>query len=486
MDKNLYERMDLEVQYLSLSFVCFVVMVLGVYYLVQAKLRGGVLLAGSLVFYACFDVRYLILLLFVAASTFACAKRLGPDGKGRPFLVGCLAVNGALWWAVKVLPAWVSTQLTASWIVPVGISYYMLQAAAYLVDVYRGRICCETRFWKYLLFLSYFPGIIQGPISRYDQLGPQLTQTGKFNLENILSALTLVLFGMVKKLVIADRVGIFVNYCFGNYAQLQGVVLYVGAVLYAFQLYADFSGCVDICRGVSAMFGIELTRNFDAPYMAQSIKEFWSRWHLSLSSWLKDYIYIPMGGNRKGKARKDLNLAVTFAVSGIWHGAGWNFLVWGVLQALYQILGEYTQGLRTKVKRLLKVRSGSFSDRFYRRFLTFHLTVFSWIFFRAENLACAVGYICNMFASADFLVMFSAEPYLHGVNAVGLTIAAVHLGVMMCLEWMGQKKDIIIAAIRDSHMVLRWGIYLALIFDILLFGAYGSGYDITGFLYGGF
>ena len=480
--------------YLSLSFAVFVVALMVVYYLVPQKMRGVLLLGASLAFYALFDPRYLIFLLAVALTTYLCARAFVRDKGKKALLIGCLIVNTGIWLAIKVLPQWLGAFLgegflsaaLPGWVVPVGISYYVLQAMGYLVDVYRGKIRSETRFWKYLLFLSWFPAIVQGPISRYGELAPRLTSEKKFSFDLLVNHATMVLFGLVKKLVVADRLSIFVNHCFDSAAQLQGMILYIAAVCYAFQLYTDFSGCVDICRGVSGLFGIELTQNFNAPYLSRSIKEFWGRWHLSLSRWLKDYIYIPLGGNRKGTVRKYINLLITFTVSGIWHGAGLKFIAWGALQAVYQILGECTADWRKKVKSLLGVQPDSFSERLFQILITFHLTVFSWIFFRAGSLTNALVFIRNMLTPSGGLAIFMGSYYTKGVSFPGFVIIAVHIAVMLWLESKGRGKEEWIGRIRQLHFICRWAIYFVLIFDVLLLGAYGTGYSMAGFLYGGF
>ena len=300
--------------YISLQFVNFFIIIFILYYISPLKLRSFLLLCGSLYFYACFDVRYVLFLLFVALSTFIVAK---VKQKKKLYLWLGIGINLLLWFLIKfhkfifiyldqLLGTLRFPQIgdKFSILVPVGISYYILQSIAYVLDVYHNKIEPETKFWKYLLFLSYFPAIVQGPISRYDKLMPELTVPKKFDYTIFANHLLLVLLGLVKKMVIADRIAIYANYCFNNYSSLNGLTLYLGAIAYSIQLYTDFSGCVDICRGVSGILGIELTQNFNHPYMATSIKDFWSRWHISLSSWLKDYIYIPLDGNRNGTMRK--------------------------------------------------------------------------------------------------------------------------------------------------------------------------------------
>ena len=401
-----------------------------------------------------------------------------------------------MWFAVKALP-WtikignsllnkIGVDLTIgglSIIVPVGISYFTLQAIGYLVDVYKEKTEPERNIFKYLLFLSYFPAIVQGPISRYHELTHQLIDKKHFSFESFQKGLILVAFGLVKKIVIADRLGILVNAGFDTYNELTGGVLYLVAVGYAIQLYMDFSGCVDICRGVSSLFGIELVNNFNRPYLATSIKDFWSKWHMSLSRWLRDYIYIPIGGNRKGNARKYLNLLITFLVSGLWHGAGFSFFVWGALHAIYQIIGQCTAKYREKFKSLIGVIPGSSSERIYQTVLTFNLVTFAWIFFRAPSLSGAIDYIVRMFSTMNLNIV---DFYSLGVGPEVLSIIILHLIVFFAVELCTKSQDHAIESITNTHLIIRWSIYLILIFDVILFGAYGNGYDLSGFMYGGF
>lgn len=483
--------------YLSLSFLLFVAGVILAFYILPKKLRGPVLLCASLVFYGLFDLRYFIFLLFVALTTFLCAFAKGKQKK--PLLILCIAVNTALWLAIKVFP-WASGYANSLLqllglpfalpetllIVPVGISYYLLQAFSYLIDTHRGTIPPEKKFWKYLLFLSYFPAVVQGPISRYSQLSPQLQHTDRFDPDRFTRSAVRILFGVVKKMVIADGLAIFVNYCFGHWATLQGGTLYLAILCYSFQLYADFSGCVDICLGVSDMLGIRLAENFQSPYLAGSIKEFWSRWHISLSSWLRDYIYIPLGGNRKGTPRKYLNLLLTFCVSGIWHGAGLNFLVWGLLHGIYQIVGEATATLRQRLKGRLGIQPDSLSDRFYKGFLTFHLTAFAWIFFRADGIGHAWNYIYQMFSGFSLWGMFNRAVTDCGLSEQHFVILLVHVAVLLLADRARLKGKLWTDQVHGMHLFLRWAVCLLLVADVLIFGAYGSGYSLAGFLYGGF
>ncbi len=473
--------------YLSFSFVVFVFIVLVLYYALPKKLSRYVLLLASLLFYVSYDTRIIFYLLFVAASTYLCAK----NNRKKALLITCIVANVLLWcflkanWILRILSP-VTTTFFSNILIPVGISYYMLQAISYLVDVWNGKIHCESNFGNYLLFLSYFPAVVQGPISRYSQLATQLSERKPFDFERILTNLTLVLFGLVKKIIIADRIAIVANYCFENYTSLHGIILYVGAVSYAIQLYTDFSGCVDICRGVSGMLGIDLVQNFNRPYFSESIKEFWGRWHLSLSQWLKDYIYIPLGGNRKGKMRKNLNLVITFAVSGLWHGSGTSYIVWGLLQAFFQIVSDATQSIRNKWKRYIGIDIGSFSDKLFRIIVTFNLTTFSWIFFRSRTLTAAIEYIQNMFKHFDPFALLDGSLFVTGIEIGSYLVLAIHVLLIALFEGFCIRKEDIISKVRKQHVLVRWGFYFLIVSDLVFLGAYGGGYNLSGFLYGVF
>ena len=485
--------------YLSLGFIAFTVLTALLYYVVPIKLRGGVLLAAGLFFYACFDWRYLFFLFFTALSTFFCA-RFAEKVRAKKWLVfGCIGLNAAVWFCIKTLPWLLFTSSRAinllgirwtasaiSFIVPVGLSYFTLQAIAYLVDVSKQKYPCERNFFKYLLFLSWFPAVVQGPISRYDQLMPQLLNEDKFSYERARRSLFLLLLGLVKKMVIADRLGILVDHCFYNSEELSGIVLYLGAIAYAVQLYADFSGCVDFCRGISGLFGVELIHNFNRPYLSCSVKEFWGRWHISLSNWLKDYVYIPLGGNRRGTCRKYLNVVITFLVSGMWHGAGLNFYFWGLMHAAYQIIGDITASLRKKVKRLIGVKEGSVSERVYQTFTVFHLVTLAWIVFRSGGLGKGFTYIKNMLCNINPWVLTDGTLYTLGLSQNYIVFLIAHIIILFAIEHRFKKQEDFVDGVLRTHLILRWIIYLILIFDVVLFGVYGSGYNMGSFMYGGF
>ena len=288
----------------------------------------------------------------------------------------------------------------------------------------------------------------------------------------------LILYGVFKKLVVADRAALCVNDVFQNYNMYSKVWIVLGVVLYSIQIYADFSGCVDVCRGVSQIFGIEIINNFNAPYFAVSIKDFWRRWHISFSSWLRDYVYIPLGGNRKGKIRKYINLLLTFLVSGIWHGVGIHYLVWGIIHGLYQVIGEVFAPIRKKMIKLLSINTEVFSYKLMQQICTFGLVSFAWIFFRANGMR-EVMQLFRAIMNNAWLMSFSAQQAFSEKDFFVLLVA---IFIMFSISLL-QQKMCIREKVAKQNLWFRWLIYFVGIFSILIFGVYGSGYSNETFIY---
>ena len=483
--------------FISLEFAVFVAAALIFYYLCPFRFRWIVLLGANLLFFADFSVWYLPFLLFTAATTYAAARVVERSQKHRKLpIVLCLAANIGIWfvvkdyhWAASLLQrmfAFLTLPTLENLIVPVGISYYTLQSIGYLIDVYRGEKA-ERNFFRYTLFLSWFPAIVQGPISRYHDLAPQFQEEHRFRDQDFSGQLLLILFGVIKKVVIADQLARVANYCFDNYETLGFFQLYLGAIAFSIQLYMDFSGCVDICRGSSGLFGIHLQQNFSAPYFSRSIAEFWRKWHISLSSWLRDYVYIPLGGNRKGTVRKYINVVLVFLVSGLWHGAGGHFLVWGLIHGLYQVIGAVTAKPRNRLRQVLGIQKDSTSEKIYQTVITFHLVALGWIFFRAPGISEAIGYLTRMFTNWNPWALADGSLYALGLGQNLFRAVTVNILLVFLVDFLHtQKKDGLRKGIQSLHIGVRWAVYFVMIYDVLLFGAYGAGVDPAAFLYGGF
>lgn len=474
--------------FLTLTFAVFFIISVICYYAMPKKMRWGVLLISSIVFYS-WSVPYLIIyLLFSAITTYSYGKWAETHKEyGKGLLALVIGANLTVLLVLKFYPL-CEERLNfpaLSLLMPMGISFYTLQVIAYCVDVYKGKTEAQQNFLKYLLFVSFFPQILQGPIPRYEQLKNQLYEGHAFDYRTVKSGFQLILWGLFLKMVIADRAAIFVNTVFPEYHLYEGGMLAVAAVLYSIQLYTDFLGCVCIAMGAAQTFGIHLQTNFERPYLAVSIKDFWRRWHISLSSWLRDYVYIPLGGNRKGTFRKYVNLILTFLVSGIWHGAGLQYIFWGLMHGGYQVTGEVLQPLRKKVRDILKIKEDSAMYILWQRVCTFVLVTAAWIIFRADNLRTGLAMIKRILTDFTPWIFFDGTIYTCGIEARNFLALILCIVLVMIVEHF-QEKGNIREMLERQHIILRWSIYLAAIALVIVLGVYGPGYDATQFLYGQF
>ena len=467
--------------FLSLTFAVFFIISVICYYAVPKKLRWGVLLLSSIFFYV-WSVPYLIgYLLFSAVTTYFYGTWTEKHKEhGKVLLALVILANLAVLLTVKFAPL-----AGISILAPMGISFYTLQVIAYCVDVYKGKTEAQSNFFKYLLFVSFFPQILQGPIPRYNQLKEQLFEGHVFDYKTVKFGFQLILWGMFLKMVIADRAAIFVNAVFPEYHLYEGTVLAVAAVLYSIQLYTDFLGCVCIAMGAAEVYGIKLQTNFERPYMAVSIKDFWRRWHISLSSWLRDYVYIPLGGNRKGKLRRYINLMLTFLVSGIWHGSGLQYIFWGLMQGGYQVAGEILQPIRKKVRNVLKIDENSGFYVLWQRACTFVLITISWVIFRSANLRAGLSMLKRIVTDITPWVLFDGTLYEFGIEARSFMALILCIVLVMVIEHF-QEKGNIREMLSQQHIIVRWSIYLGAIALVAVLGVYGPGYSATQFLYGQF
>lgn len=349
-------------------------------------------------------------------------------------------------------------------ILPVGISFYTFHGLSYVLDLYKNRIKPERNFIDYSVFVSFFPLLVAGPIERATHLLPQILKKREFNYSKAVDGLRQILWGLFKKIVIADNCAEYANAIFNNSGDYSGSTLVLGALFFTFQIYCDFSGYSDIALGTARLFGIELLRNFAFPYFSRDIAEFWRRWHISLSSWFKDYLYIPLGGSKGGMWMKIRNTFIIFIVSGFWHGANWTFIVWGFLNALYIMPSIVFSTNRTNLDIVAKGRYLPTVKEFLSIGLTFSLTVFAWIFFRAANVTHAFSYISEIFSSSLFTI-----PHFPGI---GLAPPIILITILfLIVEWLGREQQYAIA-----HLGLRWkryvryAFYYTIIIAIFWFG----------------
>jgi len=376
---------------------------------------------------------------------------------------------------LKIEPALHSFDL----LLPVGISFYTFQALSYTIDVYNGKIRAERNILKYALYVSFFPQLVAGPIERSGNLLPQIQNIASiklWNIERIKHGFLLMLWGYFQKLVIADRAAILVKNVFQNYQNYGFLEISLAAICFAFQIYGDFGGYTNIARGAAQIMGFHLMDNFKQPYLASSIKDFWKRWHISLTSWFTDYLYIPLGGNRKGLLRKYFNIIIVFTVSGLWHGAAWNYIIWGFLHALFQIAEDiYVRVSSRFINKTQHARS--FSTRFRKSILCFAFVDFAWIFFAADSLKHALSIIKQMFTA------ISRNPSSVGFSHENFIIFFISILVLFIVDILHEKNISIMHHINCQEFWFRWLIYIGALWTVLLFGIYGIEYDTSTFIY---
>lgn len=496
-------------QFNSLHFLIFFPVVLLVYFFIPKKMRYIWLLAASYYFYMGWNAKYAILIAFSTVVTYLCGiliEQIGfEEGKAwlrlkRFTLFLGISVNLAILFLFKyldfafenlnsLLEALGFSQIDKSFdlLLPVGISFYTFQALGYVIDVYRKNISAEYNLFKYALFVSFFPQLVAGPIERSGNLLTQVQNVHKINLwnyERIVKGFMVMMWGFFLKVVIADRAAVVVNEVFDNYYNYGSVELITGVVFFAVQIYCDFASYSTIAIGAANIMGFTLMDNFDTPYFAMSIKEFWRRWHISLTTWFRDYLYIPLGGNRKGKFRKYLNTMIVFLVSGLWHGANWTYVVWGGLHGAYQIIGDLTKKPKEQLCKKLNVKTGAFSFKAVKVAVTFFLTLIAWIFFRADTISIAGGYLARIFTHPDLWALTDSTIYNIGLKQQEMNILLISIFIMLLVDILKYKKNIRFENIADNqNFWVRGAIIFALIFTVVIFGAYGYSFDAQQFIY---
>ena len=406
----------------SLIFPLFFLLVILVYYRFNLQWQNRWLLLASYFFYGWWDWRFSSLLAFSTALDWYVSHAVNRTDKSRKRnLLMSLSVIGNLGVLCffKYFNFFVDSAeallgnlgfhldiFTLNIILPVGISFYTFQTMAYTIDVYRNKQKPAANFTAFALYVSFFPQLVAGPIERAGRGIPQLMQVRVFSYSILRSGIPLILFGYFKKVVIADSMAPIVESCFQNPGSVSGLDLLFGVYAFAIQIYCDFSGYTDIARGVARTLGINLITNFTAPYFSRNITEFWRRWHISLSSWLKDYLYISLGGNRKGKLRTYINLMITMFLGGLWHGASWTFVIWGGLHGVYLAVHKMMLNFDSLYMQKWKRKQFESLANIFKILFTFHLVCLTWIFFRASSFDLAVRYISGIFLNTGSFTLF--------------------------------------------------------------------------------
>jgi len=462
----------------SLSFAIFLPIVFCLYWLAKGrlKLQNTLLLFSSYFFYGCWDWRFLFLLLFSTLLDYYTGIKIHESSnstKRKIWLWVSISINLGFLGVFKYynffaesfsdalsLIGFKANFQSLQLILPVGISFYTFHGLSYVIDLYYGRIKPERNFINYSVFVSFFPLLVAGPIERATHLLPQILRNREFNYAIAIDGLRQILWGLFKKVVIADNCAEYANMIFNNSDNYAGSTLVMGALFFTFQIYCDFSGYSDIAIGVARLFGINLLRNFAFPYFSRDIAEFWRRWHISLSSWFKDYVYIPLGGSKVGVAMKVRNTFIIFLISGFWHGANWTFIIWGLLNAIYILPSIIINTHRNNLDIVAKGKYLPSGRELFSMFITFCLTVFAWIFFRSNNVSHAFHYISGIFSLSLFSI-----PEIRPSVLIGLIV------VFMVIEWLGREQSFALA-----KMGLRWNkpfriaFYYGLIISIFYFG----------------
>jgi len=470
----------------SIDFAVFIPIVFGLYWFAfskSLKLQNLLIVVASYVFYGWWDWRFLTLILFSTLVDFTVGIKLSKENvksKRRLLLLTSVLVNLGFLGFFKYYNFFLDNFTNAftvlgynfdghslNIILPVGISFYTFQTLSYTIDIYRKKLNPTTDLISFSAFVSFFPQLVAGPIERATNLLPQFYKERKFEYSKAVDGLRQILWGLFKKVVIADNCAVFVSYTFDNSLELSGSSLALGAVLFSFQIYCDFSGYSDIAIGTSRLFGFNLKQNFAFPYFSRDIAEFWRRWHISLSTWFRDYLYIPLGGSRGSVLNKVRNTLIIFIVSGFWHGANWKFIIWGTLNAIYFLPLLLTKKNRVNLEIVAKDKVLPSVSECLKMSATFSLVAFAWIFFRAENFSHATSYIEAMFSVSLFSIPEILSPKITMIYTLLL------IPLLLVTEWL-QRGKLHGLSIEKLSRPARWMIYTSVLIMVVTFGKFGE------------
>jgi len=462
----------------SLDFAIFLPIVFLLYWFVfnkNLKLQNLLIVIASYIFYGWWDWRFLSLIFFSTIVDYTMGMLLSKEektAKRKLYLWISILVNLGLLGFFKYynffLDNFIATfsffgyKINAQGlnvVLPVGISFYTFQTLSYTIDVYKRKLKPTQDFIAFSAFVSFFPQLVAGPIERATHLLPQFYKKRYFDYDKAVDGLRQMLWGFFKKIVVADNAAKVVNEIFLNYHEQSGINLLIGIIFFAFQIYGDFSGYSDIAIGASRLFGFDLMQNFNFPYFSRDIAEFWRRWHISLSTWFRDYLYIPLGGSRGGTWMKIRNTFIIFLVSGFWHGANWTFIVWGGLNALYFLPLLLLKKNRVNTDTVADGKIFPSIKEFFQILLTFSLTVLAWVFFRSPTVIDAIKYIKHTFSLSLFSIpTIDMKPFLYIV-------------FLILIEWLSRKNKHGLEVLKSKNILFRWGIYFIIMSIILIFGA---------------
>lgn len=465
-------------QFTTFRFLFFFPFVVLAYYLFDDKWKNKWLLVVNYYFYMCFGVIWAVLLQIVTMVSYfagiAIEETVTKNSRGigrKKILMGSIG-------GITILCV-VKHSHPSTIFLPIGISFYLLQAIGYVIDVYEGKIAAERDYIQYTTFLSFFPTIQSGPIEKAEHFLPQLQESRRFDYDNVKNGLLLMLWGYFEKMVVADLAGILVDSVYSDYKAYSGGMLIIATVLYAFQIYADFDGYSNIAVGAAQVLGFDMVRNFRQPYFADGMKEFWKRWHISLSNWLKEYVYIPLGGSRCGN--RYANIMITFVVSGLWHGGSLHYLVWGVLHGFFQAVES--------IMKSKEINRGGLNGAVIKAFkilITFFLVDFAWLFFRASDLSTAVGILNKIFQGLGNLAGIISEGVGTGISFLQIFFISMGLICMFAVDIMHVLNWKIREKVARLPIAIRWGLYYSVLLILLIILIANMGVDAANFIYGQF
>ena len=483
----------------SLDFAIFFPIVIIIYWIVSKKilLRNSFLLIASYVFYAWWDWRFLFLIIFSSFIDYIVGLKLyQTENKNnrKKLLFISLFFNLGLLFFFKYTNFFIESFVesfslfgktlninTLNIILPVGISFYTFQTLSYTIDIYRNQLKPTKDWLAFFAFVSFFPQLVAGPIERASHLLPQFYKTYNFNYKLVKSGLLLVAFGLFKKMVIADRAAVYVNEVYNNVEDYGGVGFTYATILFAFQIYCDFSGYSDIAIGLARTMGFDLMKNFNSPYISKSLTEFWRRWHISLSTWFRDYVYIPLGGSKKGKIRTYINLFIVFVISGLWHGAALTFIIWGAIHGLVLMIEKATFRIKQPIFNKLGLNTKNTSNHLFFGIIIFFIVCLAWVFFRANTLNDSVYIIKGIFTDFNFGDIFNKETYLIGLRPNEFRVIILSIIFLFTAELLHLKYNLI-ELLNKQGLIFRWSFYISIVLVIVLFGVYGDE-NIQEFIY---
>ena len=467
----------------SFSFLLFFPIVCLLYFLLPGKWRSVWLLAASYYFYMCWNARYAALIAFSTIVTYSCAllmeKHQAKAIRRSVMLLG-LCTNlgilaffkyfgffGDIFDRVVAMLGIAVRMPRFDVLLPVGISFYTFQALGYMLDVYRGRIAAERSLWRYALFVSFFPQLVAGPIERSQNLLSQVNRENRWNAQRALEGLLIMTLGFFEKLMIADRACLYVDAVYGNWYAASGVQIVLATIAFAFQIYGDFGGYSHIAIGAAKIMGFDLMDNFRQPYFAVSVRDFWRRWHISLSTWFRDYVYIPLGGSRVSGVRRAMNTMITFTISGLWHGAAMNYVVWGAMNGALQIVEGWFPA---------RVHKSGLS-RILRSIVTFIVIDITWLFFRVNALSTGIKMLRRVAFS------FFAMPVSTGFSAWQSVMLITSIIALLAIDLIHERGGSIVRSAKRLHPILLGAVLMAVMYGILVFGMWGSVRSAQAFIY---